>query len=145
MKRVVFAAALLFATSLRAQEPAVPQGYETRGGAGLAMDADSIADGVRVYALEEVDQAPHPTNIAALRQELERVYPSMLRDVSVKGVVQVAFVVSEQGEVGRAWVTSSSDPRINQATLQAIRVLRFRPGRVNGRAVPTRVLLPIHW
>ncbi len=131
-------------------EPAAPA--EAQDGGLLADEAaagmaatDSMGDGVRVYSLRDVDPQPRPTNLPALRRELERLYPPALRDAAISALVQVAFVITERGEVGRAWVTSSKDPRFNEATLQAIRVLRFRPGRVNGRAVRTRVELPIQW
>lgn len=59
--------------------------------------------------------------------------------------MQVRFVVTERGEVGPGRVTHSSDARFDAATIQAIRVLRFRPGQVGGRAVPAWVELPIAW
>lgn len=125
-------------------EPAAPA--EDFTGTGNAAAAPEVApDGVRIYLLSELDEMPRPANLPALRRELERMYPHELRDASITGLVQVSFVISEQGEVGSASITSTSDSRFNEATLQAVRVLRFRPGRVDGRAVRTRVELPIQW
>lgn len=128
----------------------VPVEWEPRVEAATAAPADADAapetsDGVRVYKLEEVDPQPRPTNLPALRRELDRVYPPALRDARIEGVVQVRFVITESGEVAGAAVTSSTEPRLNAATLEAVRVLRFSPGRIGRRAVRTQVELPIRW
>jgi TonB family protein len=131
-------------------KPAAPAEAQTADFTGVGVteterEPEIAPDGVRVYSLSEVDEMPRPTNLPALRRELKRVYPHELRDAAIRGLVQVSFVISEHGEVGTATVTSSNDPRFNEVTQQAIRVLRFRPGRLGGRAVRTRVELPIQW
>lgn len=103
------------------------------------------SDGVRVYALADVDEPPAPANLPVLQREMERLYPAALRNAGVQGQVQARFVITERGEVVGAAVTSSTDPRFNAVTLEAVRALRFRPGRVAGQAVRTQVELPIQW
>ncbi len=116
-----------------------PRAAEARADSLAAMDLP------RVYSLTEVDPQPRPTNSDALRRELLRRYPNDLHAAGAQATVQVRFVVTERGQVGPARVTHSTDPRFDAATLQAIKVLRFRPGRDRGQAVPTWVELPIFW
>jgi TonB family protein len=123
------------------QAPEPPSAAAAAAGEG----DETAADGVRVYALSEVDEPPRPTNVGALRRELERLYPGSLRNLGIAGTVQVNFVVTEAGEVEDVLITRTTDLRFNVATIQAIGVLRFTPGRVDGRAVRTRVELPIQW
>lgn len=121
--------------------PAPADGPEASAGAGVPASLD----GVRVYTLAELDEVPSPSNLPALRREMERLFPAALRNAGIQGQVQVRFVITEQGAVVGAAVISTNDPRFNAVTLEAVRALRFRPGRIAGRAVRTQVDLPIEW
>lgn len=120
---------------------------DSRAAADSADSADSVATAgePRVYSLARVDSPPRPTNVAALRGALNRHFPARLRDHSVQAVVQVRFVVTERGAVIHPRVTHTTDARFDAATLEAVRVLRFIPGRIDGRPVRTWVEIPIEW
>jgi TonB family protein len=106
-------------------------------------EEDGEAD---AYELKNVDEPPRPTNLSALSRELRQRYPTMLRDAATEGLVQVRFRVDAQGRViDPIVVTRSSDPAFNAATIESVRVLRFRPARVDGAPVVVWVELPIAW
>ena len=79
--------------------------------------------------------------------QLARNYPPLLRDAGVTGTVQVRFRVLEDGRVDAAsiQITSSTHEQFNEPTMRAVRALRFRPAKVNGRPVKVWVEQPIQW
>lgn len=98
------------------------------------------------YDLSEVDEAPRPTNTSTLSRELQRRYPPELRAANREGLVQVRFRVDARGQViDPIVITRSSEPALNAATIESVRVLRFRPARVDGEPVIVWVELPIAW
>lgn len=105
-------------------------------------DADDAA-----YELSAVEDVPRPLNVAEIREALRRSYPPTLRDAGVTGTVGVRFRVREDGSVdnGTIRVTRSTLEEFNEPTIQAVRLLRFSPARVNGRPVRVWVELPIEW
>lgn len=109
--------------------------------------ADSIASGGMqgVYELSGLEVLPRPTNINELREQMQRLYPAELRRAGVGATVQVRFIITEQGDVGPGRITSSTDARFDALTIQVLRMLKFHPGQVGGRAVPTWAELPILW
>jgi TonB family protein len=108
---------------------------------------EAIAAGGKpsAHELSEVDLPPRPTNLPAFYRELSRVYPPDLRSAGVTATVQVRCVVTERGEVESATVTRSSDARFDAPTIEAMQILRFRPGQIGGHPVRTWVDLPIAW
>jgi TonB family protein len=99
------------------------------------------------YELSAVEEVPRPTNVADLRRALDANYPPLLRDARVTGTVEVRMRVMEDGTVDATsiQVTSSSHEQFNEPTIRAVRTLRFRPAKVNGRPVRVWVELPIQW
>lgn len=99
------------------------------------------------YELSAVEEMPRVTNASDFQRQLSRNYPALLRDAGVQGTVQVRFRVNEDGRVDSEsiTITSSSHEQFNDATIRAVRTLRFRPARVNGRPVRVWVEQPIQW
>jgi TonB family protein len=126
-------------------DPAVsPTEREVNGERVYAMSEVTVE--AKTYEVGEVDETPRPTNTAALLRELERRYPPHLRAHRTNGVVQVRFRVDARGQViDPIVVTQSTGPEFNTATIEAVRVLRFRPARVDGEPVIVWVELPIAW
>jgi TonB family protein len=102
-------------------------------------------DSVGGYELSEVEVQPRPTNVGALRAELESLYPPHLRRTNERGTVQVRFLIQANGTPSHPRITHSTHPGFDAVTLQAVRVLRFTPGRIGGEPVATWVELPIQW
>jgi TonB family protein len=111
---------------------------------------DTVADAVpgeATYELSAVEELPRPTNLREFSAALNENYPPLLRDAGVTGTVQVRLRVLPDGRVDpkSIQVTSSSHDQFNEPTIRAVRVLRFRPARVNGESVPVWIDLPIQW
>ncbi|HEX6911729.1 MAG TPA: energy transducer TonB [Longimicrobium sp.] len=108
----------------------------------LAAEADE-----GTYELNTVEEMPQPTNIREFSQALNAGYPAELRGAGVTGTVEVRFRLLPDGIVdpGSIQVMSSSHEQFNEPTLRAVRMLRFRPARVNGRPVRVWITLPVLW
>ena len=99
------------------------------------------------YELSAVEEQPRVTNARDFVRQLERNYPVLLRDAGVGGTVTVRFRVNEDGRVDpeSITITSSTHEQFNDATIRAVRTLRFRPARVNNRPVRVWVDQPVTW
>ncbi|MBW3570619.1 MAG: energy transducer TonB [Gemmatimonadetes bacterium] len=105
----------------------------------------AAGDSVNGYELNEVDVLPRPLNLRRFEQALWREYPAALVSASATGTVQVRFRVQPDGTTSDHVVTHSTHHGFDEATIRAMRVLRFSPARVNGRPVPVWADLPIQW
>lgn len=70
-------------------------------------------------------------------------YPAALREAGQKGRVVVAMRVSPQGEVSDPVIESATHPEFGEAVLAVLPRWRFVPLVENGRAVETKVKLPL--
>jgi TonB family protein len=122
----------------RAEEPS---DFVGQGEAGEPAHGNPV-DG---YALSEVDELPRPLNGAAFQSALAHSYPMSLRSAGISGTVQVRFRVELDGTTTNHSITQSSNLEFNTPTLNAIRVLRFRPARLNGQPVRVWVEQPVQW
>lgn len=57
--------------------------------------------------------------------------------------VELAFVVDVNGKPTNVSVKSSTDSELASASLEAVKQWRFTPATQNGKAVATKVILPI--
>ena len=99
------------------------------------------------YELSAVEELPRLQNSSDFARQLARNYPPLLRDAGVTGTVTVRFRVLEDGRVDgeSIQVTNSTHEQFNDPTIRAVRAMRFRPARVNGRPVKVWVDQPIQW
>jgi TonB family protein len=102
-------------------------------------------DADRGYELSEVDMLPRPLNTVQFQRRLAELYPSRLRAVGESGIVQVRFLVEVDGTTSNYLVTRSTHDGFDEATLEAVRMLIFRPAVAGGRRVRVWVELPVHW
>ena len=70
-------------------------------------------------------------------------YPAALRQAGLKGKVVVAMYISPQGGVSDPVIEEASDPAFGEAVLAVLPQWRFVPKVENGRAVETKVKLPL--
>lgn len=110
--------------------------------AATSLDAGPAATG---RELSEVEEMPRPLNARAFQRELARSYPAPLRDAGIPGTVHVRFRVLLDGTTNDAFVSRSTHPGFDEATLRALQVLRFAPARLDGQPVVAWVDLPIQW
>ena len=92
---------------------------------------------IQVFDVTMLDQRPVP------RFQARPQYPFEMRRTGTTGEVVVEFIVDVHGQVQNAYALRSSRTEFESAAVQAVSKWRFRPGRKDGRAVPTRMQVPI--
>jgi protein TonB len=73
-------------------------------------------------------------------------YPQQAIDDDMSGIVHVSFIIDEQGNVTKAKVLdrASVGDGLDQEALRVVRAMpSWKPGKVNGKKVRTRMELPI--
>jgi periplasmic protein TonB len=90
-----------------------------------------------LFDLANLDQQPTP------RFQAKPVYPFEMRRSGITGEVLVGFIVDSNGDVREAYAIRSTQREFEQAAIQAVSKWKFRPGRKGGRAVNTRMQVPI--
>lgn len=89
---------------------------------------------VRVYAA----QMPGVVAPTALKQSYP-LYTAEAMRAKVQGSVSMDVTVAADGQVRDAIVTESLDPGLDESAVSAVSRWVFRPGSLNGVAVPVRV------
>lgn len=91
---------------------------------------------------EVVEEMPQIVGgIKALYEQIR--YPEMARRAGIEGRVTLQFVVDREGRVVDPMVLRGVHPQLDQAALDALRKVKFAPGRQRGKAVPVRMKLPV--
>ncbi|MDI6400783.1 energy transducer TonB [Balneolaceae bacterium ANBcel3] len=80
---------------------------------------------------------------AAIYENLE--YPRLARNAGIQGQVVVTFVINEEGRVLDPQVVRGIGGGCDEAAIEAVKQLRFEPGRQRGRPVKVRFTLPIRF
>lgn len=95
--------------------------------------------------------APPPTPVVSLRPSFVTPppaprYPSVARRRNQQGIVRVEVCLDERGQQQKlTLIKSSGVESLDEAALEAVKNWRFRPELVDGRAVPSRVEIPIEF
>ncbi|MGI9174538.1 MAG: energy transducer TonB [Rhodothermales bacterium] len=85
-----------------------------------------------------------PQLIGGMESLYERVvYPEMAKQAGLEGKVIVQFVVDREGRVQHPVVLRGVHTLLDEAALEAVRGLRFHPGKQRDRPVPVKMSLPI--
>ena len=89
-----------------------------------------------IFSLADLDQKPRVINQPSpvLNQQLLRKTPASLT---------LIFIVDEKGHVIEPRVKSSSDSAFEKPALDAVKRWLFEPGKKGGKAVQTRMLVPV--
>jgi protein TonB len=112
--------------------------------AGPLASTASAQDG-KVYAIAEVTNPPKLTSSALAARLIQESYPEDLRKRGVGGMVELSFVVDAKGKVDPASVevVDATQTALGEAAKKIVSRLDFAPGKLNGGAVKTKVVLPI--
>lgn len=103
-------------------------------------DPNGIAEGIQnVRVVDSV----HLDNKPRTRSQTPPAYPMEARNSGLTGEVWVEFVVDQSGHVKTARVVRSSNSVFESATLRAVQLWRFEPGKKNGRPVSFRMVAPV--
>lgn len=93
--------------------------------------------GPEIFNPKTLDQQPIATFQA------KPIYPFELRQTGVTGEVVVGFIVDATGAVQNACAVSSTNSAFESSAVRTVAHWKFKPGRKGGRAVNTRMQVPI--
>jgi protein TonB len=93
--------------------------------------------GIQVIDPTMLDHTPVP------KFQAPPQYPFEMRRTGAIGEVVVDFIVDANGEVRNAYALRSTQREFEAAAVLAVGKWKFRPGRKDGRAVPTHMQVPI--
>jgi protein TonB len=119
-------------------EPPPPEGM-TIDKSRLTVSAGMGAfnKGGQIFDLSMLDQQPVPT------YQPQPNYPYEMKKQGISGQVMVEFLLYPDGTVHNAFAVSSTQHEFEANAIQAVSRWRFKPGRRGGRAVITRMQVPI--
>jgi protein TonB len=94
----------------------------------------------QVFRIEDLDQIP--TN-RGVRQPPQ--YPFEMKRNGINGEVTLQFIVDMNGTVRDVEVIKSTHREFEKPAMDAVYKWQFRPGRKGGKAVNTRMQIPINF
>jgi TonB family protein len=95
-------------------------------------------------AFEAFDTPPEPVGgFKALQQNLH--YPEIAKKAGIQGIVLLEVLINERGQVTEASVvkTPAEKAGINEAAINAIKTISWKPALKDGRPVSVRVSIPV--
>ncbi len=103
-------------------------------------DANGVYDNV-----ERQPEFPGGENALSSFVETNLVYPETAIDRNMEGTVRVQFVVDENGNIRNPQVAGQQTGQgLDEAAMEVVKKMpAWKPGQVNGKAVKTRLVLPI--
>ncbi len=123
---------------------AVRRDLQTLLAAAPSLPLDTSA--VRSGGLE-TEVSPHPPSFAPgySRRTLQAMlrYPDAAKRRQIQGRVMVSFLVLPDGSVAKREVVKSVHPLLDAEARRVIGEMSYRPGRVNGWPVVTRMTVPV--
>jgi periplasmic protein TonB len=122
-------------------QPPPPPGLEVaRGAVSIPVTnpgANFGKDMKDLFDIKNLDQTPQA------RVRGDPIYPFEMRRAGLSGEVLVAFIVNTNGDVVDAYAVRSTQREFESAAVQAVSKWKFRPGKKGGRAVNTKMSIPI--
>ncbi|MFA6234731.1 MAG: energy transducer TonB [Bacteroidota bacterium] len=125
MKHIIFAIALLAFLTVPAQSQEVAK-----------VNASDYA--------EEVDTPPEIVGgMKSLYKEIE--YPEAAKEAGIQGMVILRVLIGESGSIDDVAVEKSDSDLLSDSAMKAVREIRFKPGLIGGKAVKTKVMIPVKY
>ena len=122
-------------------QPPPPPGLTANKGAvviPVSRPGSQLGKGMKdLFDIANLDQAP------SAKFQGPPNYPFEMRRAGISGEVMVAFIVSSSGDVVEAYAVKSTQREFEAPAVQAVLKWKFRPGRKSGRAVNTKMMVPI--
>lgn len=92
--------------------------------------------------LEEVETPPEIVGgLKALSKKI--VYPEQAAKSGTEGTVIVRALIGTDGKVDDVAVEKSNSDLLSEAAMKAVAAVEFTPGKVGGKAVKTKVMVPV--
>lgn len=131
------------ATFVMTPEPPPPPGVATSKGV-VTIPANPRPPGwgkgySNLFNLDQLDQIP----VARLQPPPN--YPYEMKRGGITGTVNVGFICDSDGNVRDAYVISSTHREFDAAAVQAVSKWKFKAGRRGGKAVNTRMSVPLEF
>lgn len=122
-------------------EPPPPEGIKPNANLmNIPVNRGNVGSKLsNVFNLADLDQPPVP------RVQQKPIYPFEMRRAGITGTCVVAFIVDVNGDVRDAYAIRSTQREFEQPAVQAVMKWKFRPGKKGGKAVNTRMLVPIEF
>ena len=92
-----------------------------------------------IYETDDLDS--HPKLIV----QSNPAYPSALKRGRIEGYVEIVFVVTADGKVRNVRISKASHREFAESVRNAVRQWSFEPGKLNNKAVATRVRQSFHF
>ncbi|MDZ7629759.1 MAG: energy transducer TonB [Gemmatimonadaceae bacterium] len=111
----------------------------------LAPATAQAQDASRTYTLAEVETKPSLASVTSFQRIVSEGYPEDLKRRRMGGIAEIAFVVDATGKVepSSVEVVDATQPAFGEAAKKALMMAGFKPGKVGGNPVRTKVSLPI--
>ena len=102
-------------------------------------------DAARTYSLAEVETKPSLASVTNFQRLVSEGYPEDLKRRRMGGIAEIAFIVDAAGKVepSSVEIVDATQPAFGEAAKRVLLMTGFRPGKVSGNAVRTKVSLPI--
>jgi protein TonB len=122
--------------ALRAEEAQLKEAIERENAVRKAKSTASAHQSSKPVT-KGPDVGPEPVN------RIQPKYPAEMKVLGITGEVQVEFVVSADGSVKDVKALSATNEAFATAATAAIENWKFKPGQKGGRAVNTRMVVPL--
>ena len=110
------------------------------GASGFNINSFQLSDDFGddlIFEISDLDEKPTPL------VRIAPAYPSKLKRAGIQGKVWLVFVVDERGNISNPRVLESAHPDFSKSAIEAINQWKFEPGKRGGKAVKTRVRIPL--
>jgi len=109
------------------------------------LASTAAAQDDKVYPMSELTNPPKLSSTTLAARLIQESYPADLKSRGVGGMVELQFVVDSKGKVEPASVEvmDATQTALGEAAKKVVAKLEFNPGKLNGSAVKTKVVLPI--
>ncbi len=99
----------------------------------------------RTYTFAEVETKPSLSSVQGFQRMVSESYPEDMRRRRLGGIAEIAFVVDASGRVepSSVEIVDATQPSFGEAAKKALLMAGFKPGKVSGVPVRTKVSLPI--
>ncbi len=107
---------------------------------------DKTVANVADEALTQVYDVEYGTDSSPAFTEMVRpIYPTIARKLGKEGKVVLRLTIDQQGDLINVEVLEGAGYGFTEAAIEAVRKSRFRPAIIKGKAVISRVILPIRF
>ncbi|MBL0939846.1 MAG: energy transducer TonB [Gemmatimonadaceae bacterium] len=109
------------------------------------LASTAAAQDDKVYPMSELTNPPKLSSATLAARLIQESYPADLKSRGVGGMVELQFVVDSKGKVEptSVEVVDATQTALGEAAKKVVAKLEFAPGKLNGSAVKTKVVLPI--